>query len=1715
MSRPDLTRTSADIAIVGMACFFPKAPSLQAFWHNIVAGVDAIGEAPSTNLLHQVYDPDSTANDRVYSRMGGFLDHLPPFRPSEFGVMPRAIDGAEPEHFMALQVAYAAMVDAGFPTLPINREKTEVILGRGTYVNRGFMSAMQHSVVIDQTIALLRQLHPEYTDTDLALLKEKLKIQLPPFSPETAPGLCHNLVAGLIANRLDLHGRNLVMDAACASCLLALEIATDDLTLHKCDAAIVGGVQISTHAPIHMIFSHLGALSRQPHLKPFDQNADGTMLGEGIGMIVVKRLSDAIRDQHRIYAVIKGVGSSSDGRGSGLLAPRLDGEVLALRRAYDAAGIDPKTIELIEAHGTGIPLGDATEIKALRTVFGSRDEMSSRCAIGTVKSMIGHLIPAAGIAGIIKTALALHHKVLPPTLYCDTPNPDLHLEETPFYINTETRPWIHGHEGYPRRSGVNAFGFGGINSHVVLEEHHENNQIEQGLDSEWEAELFVFSGSTRDTLIRTIQNFSTWLDSPQALASSLADMSFTVNSKLEKDGPRLAMIVNNRSDLEKKLRHVLKILADPARKQIKDRSGLFFFEDQLAPNGKVAFLFPGEGSQYVNMLADLCRYFPEARSCFDLLDRAYAGLQNGLLPSSFIFPPPGEHHEAEKTIFTMAGAADAVSTANRALFRILTDLSIRPDAVVGHSTGELAALEAAGAVTLAGGEEDVLSYIRIGNSIIESLQAADDIPHGKLLAVGGINAEQVDKVIGDSHDFLCLAMANCPHQFVLCGTDETITKAETSLRRLGAICQVLPFQRAYHTKRFQAALQRLRRLYEAAPFQRPEIPLYSCLTADRYPDQPEEIRHLALEQWVKPVRFHQTINTMYADGVRIFLEIGPRANLTGFVNDILKDQPHCAVATNAHHRSGIKQLLHALGMAAAHGVPMELSKLYSHRQAIKIDFTLQTLPDTAPGGIVLNRDLPLLQLDGVDLSFLTKQTPMESTAVKDMPSPPQVSATHPTNPVMDQYFQTMERFLDIQRQTMEGFLGSSSGEHERVVKTPATPPVSSSVATRPADPTPTPTHQQNPPAAPSSPLPVAPSPTIKAKTLLLRLVSERTGYPEEMLALDQDLEAELGIDSIKRVEILGALGKELEGFDDNRSEQLNRLRTLGEIISFLEQPLQSEVNRHTLIDHVAKVVDKTEVELESVLDLDRDIFLQDHTLGGAVSRDDKSLHGLAVMPFTMSLELLAAAAAELFPGKNLSGFRSVKSLNWIIFKKRQLQITVLAQKTKESNQGLARLFIGPRHAGQAAMEGTVLFSDALSRGISEEDDQADPSWTADGIPDQLYPLALFHGLAFQNIGKVRRWGKGGAAATLTIQHHVPLFRDKSSDLLSSPLHLDAAGQVVGLWAAHFIPNQYVIFPVAAEEIDFYAAANSNDTTCLTKSATEGDAIRSDIILSDEDGSLKCRIKGLRHKRINMPEYLHHFRGSRDVMLSRPWPLPHNQPIDNSCLACSILSAGQLDFTGADGDVLREVIAHIILSRQERKLWYGLSYPETRRTEWLLARLACKEAIRRLLCQQGCKDVWPADIIIVADEKGQPQANGPWIEKLRWTPRISLSHSQGNVVALAARLSDSGGIGIDIEPFRVVDTEFTKIAFKPKEMTLLAGLPEEATEWRLRLWCSREAAIKALGGLTDQTLTITEINRQNGSVCALVSVNGSEQGRMLTITSFQQDGLICAVCIDSD
>ena len=459
-----------DVAIVGMACTYAGAPDAPTYWDNILARVDAVDEAPPG------WDPESDSpagpipEYPLYCRRGGFLGNLAKFNPLEFAVMPKTAAGGEPDQFHALRTAQEALRDAGYLDRPFDRSRAEVILGHGTFLNRGSVTALQHTQMLDQTLRILKEMHPEYTAGDLRDLREGVRAALPPFNIDTAPALVPNMVCGRLANRLDLMGPNYAIDAACASSLIAVEQAVRDLLIGKADLVLTGGIHCSTPSIIVLGFCMVGAISRRQEIRPFDRLADGTILGEGVGILVLKRLEDARRDGDRIYAVIKGVGTSSDGRAMGLLTPRLEGEELALRRAYANAGLDPSTISLVEAHGTGTPVGDATEIEALRRVFGPRRNGRPTCAIGSVKSMISHTMEAAGAAALIKTSLALHHKVLPPTLHCEEPTPELHLETTPLYVNTEARPWIHA-GGAPRRAGVSAFGFGGINAHVILEEY--------------------------------------------------------------------------------------------------------------------------------------------------------------------------------------------------------------------------------------------------------------------------------------------------------------------------------------------------------------------------------------------------------------------------------------------------------------------------------------------------------------------------------------------------------------------------------------------------------------------------------------------------------------------------------------------------------------------------------------------------------------------------------------------------------------------------------------------------------------------------------------------------------------------------------------------------------------------------------------------------------------------------------------------------------------------------------------------------------------------------------------------------------------------------------------------------------------------------------------------------------------------------------------------
>jgi polyketide-type polyunsaturated fatty acid synthase PfaA len=456
------------IAIVGMASLFPQAENLQEYWENILNEVDCIAEVPPSRWkTEDYYDPDPTAPDKTYSKRGGFLGDLD-FNPMEFGLPPNLLEVTDISQLLSLVVAKQVLEDAGYgESSNFNREQAGIILG----VTAGRQLATPLSTRLQYPIweRVLKQSGVPETQTQAII--EKIKLAYVEWNENAFPGLLGNIVAGRIANRLDLGGLNCTVDAACASSLAAFKMAISELTDYRANLMLTGGVDTDNSILTYLCFSKTPALSRTQKSRPFDAQSDGILLGEGIGMVALKRLEDAERDGDRIYAVIKGIGTSSDGRFKSIYAPRVEGQVKALERAYQDAGFEPASMGLIEAHGTGTVAGDLTEFEALKQFFGDRQSAQQSIALGSIKSQIGHTKAAAGAASVIKVALALHHKILPPTINIETPNPKLDLDQSPFYLNTKARPWIRSEEQGPRRAGVSSFGFGGTNFHVLLEEY--------------------------------------------------------------------------------------------------------------------------------------------------------------------------------------------------------------------------------------------------------------------------------------------------------------------------------------------------------------------------------------------------------------------------------------------------------------------------------------------------------------------------------------------------------------------------------------------------------------------------------------------------------------------------------------------------------------------------------------------------------------------------------------------------------------------------------------------------------------------------------------------------------------------------------------------------------------------------------------------------------------------------------------------------------------------------------------------------------------------------------------------------------------------------------------------------------------------------------------------------------------------------------------------
>ncbi len=1223
-----------------MGCLFPKSSGLKAYWRLLFNGEDAITDVPETHWSWKdFFDADPKKPDHVYCKRGGFVSPIS-FDPTEFGIPPSSLEATDTSQLLGLVVAKKAIEDAfNKKDDAFNRNRTSVILGvTGTQelvIPLGsrlghpiWRSALENSGI-----------DPHKTEEII----QKISDSYVSWQENSFPGLLGNVVAGRISNRLDLGGTNCVVDAACASSMSAIHLAVMELISGRSDTVITGGVDMLNDIFMHMCFSKTMVLSPTGDARPFSQDADGTVLGEGIGLFVLKRLEDAQKDGNRIYAVIKGVGSSSDGKSQSIYAPSARGQVKALKRAYDEAGIDPSTVELIEAHGTGTKVGDEVEFQALKGLFGQPDNNHRRCALGSVKSMIGHTKAAAGAAGLIKAALAVYHKVLPPTLKVHEPDPKLNIHKSPFYLNTQSRPWFSKKE-HPRRAGVSAFGFGGSNFHVVIEEYRKQKEK---ISWDGSKEIIAFSALNQHQLKQDVQRFKTFLDNAPSHEDISAKAAKTRNDFSVKDPYRFLLVLEPSNNVIGLLDRAVHSLGDNSSQEAWQLENMFYGGPE--PSGKMAFIFPGQGSQYINMGRNLVCFFPDAMNVIELANKTFES--TGCL-TDHIYPLSAQNekdrHLQEETLRKTDIAQPAIGAVSMAMLKILQHFGLQPDAVCGHSFGELSALCAAGWID----PESFLSLAITRGRLMAQAGDNNDQNNGVMLAVKA-PLDELEKLIKDTKTDVILANRNSPTQGVFSGSLDAITGAEEKCREKGFRTVRLPVSAAFHSPLVQHAQKPFSRALKNIDISPSDIPVFSNTTGKPYPFDPEKARQILGDHLLSPVDFVSEIKNLFNMGVRTFVEVGPKSVLTGLVKSILKDQNFQAVSLDGSlgKRSGITDLAKTLSFLASLGHAVDLSAWEPQDG----DTTKQRMRILLSGVNYRDRKAEIRgrrsEVGGQESAIENQKsedkrpvikteqnTPSEQPVIrpehrkirsKNIQNSPNVMKTkHPQNNIMldalqvlqeglksmqalqKQTAETHQKFLETQTQAtktlqhmmestqrlVEGSLGIHSDRiisHEQVerfeeelsstektltsfnqthndLQTPVEERMLQTHSDEGVKPDLTKAQSKEAAFKTPDPKPAAKDPTSpdedqkNIENHLLSTVSQLTGYPVEMLALDMDIEADLGIDSIKRVEILSALEEKMPDLPTVSPDVMGTLKTLGQIVCYLsDTPDDAAVSSET------------------------------------------------------------------------------------------------------------------------------------------------------------------------------------------------------------------------------------------------------------------------------------------------------------------------------------------------------------------------------------------------------------------------------------------------------------------------------------------------------------------------------------------------------------------------
>ncbi|MBI4862071.1 MAG: acyltransferase domain-containing protein [Candidatus Riflebacteria bacterium] len=1126
LHRATATPTTCDVAIVGIGLRLPGAQTSDGYWNNILQRRCSITEIPADRWDWRPYfDPDRHSRDRIYSRWGGWIEDVV-FDPLKFGIPPNRWDSINSAQLLSLEVARQALEDAGYEHRDFDRSRTSTIVAGGDI---GFLGGF---LVFRSFVPML-----------LGGSSDDLLDRLPSWTEDSFPGVLSSIVSGRLANRFDLGGSNFIVDSACASSFTAVDVACHELTSRRADTVLAGSVDVGQMPFDFTAFSRVQALSPTGRLRPFDQEADGIVISEGVAFMVLKRLADAERDGDRVYAVIRSIGTSSDGRSMGLTAPNSDGQRLAFERAYERAGIDPSTIGLYEAHGTGTPVGDRTELETVSVVL--RDACPESCALGSVKSLVGHTKRTAGFASLTKVALALYHQVQPPHLGVEKPLEPLRDARCPLYLLNDARPWLRETDG-PRRAGISAFGFGGTNAHLVVEEHAAAVPHEPGA-SQWPCEL-VFLGETGVlTLLEEVKELRAQI---QGRIFRLTDLACSLALRTEQKPPAgqcAALVVRDPEELRDGL-SCLQAHLEGGPEPLPDWI-LVARREGVRP-GRIAFLFPGQGALYTDPCREAMLYFSELRSSLEQADR-FLRPRYGLPLGRMAYPPaafsPEQERAARQRLLKTHVAQPVIGALSSGFASLARRLGLHPDCVGGHSYGEFSALAAAGVLST----DDFLTLSEARGRAMHEAGSRGDA--GTMAAISA-SRDQVETLLaslapaadGSGRPAVVVANCNAPSQTVISGSTESVQRCVDALRQAGLSAVSLPVSGAFHSPLMQAAQVPLAQVMRGLSLASPKLPVYSNLTGYPYPDDPAAILEHMQNHLLGSVEFVLQVRRMSADGVRTFIEMGPGSILTGLVGEILAGTDPLAVALDTRG-AGLRGLLLALGKLRCAGVPWQPAALFEKRPVRPLD--LRALP-TAPGipraawivnplhtrpaepsanpargtsaALSAPSTLPAVPAQPRPAVPATPQRP-EAPCQVSMPPPegppgplPEPPTPSPAGAVAldarvlaayQAYQETMRQFLRTQEQVMACFLNGTD-----------VPPPAARPEPGPASPAPEP--RQEPAAPPVPPVP-APAPAEPAGNggpldrqgvvrALVRIVAERTGYPADMLGLELDVEAQLG-----------------------------------------------------------------------------------------------------------------------------------------------------------------------------------------------------------------------------------------------------------------------------------------------------------------------------------------------------------------------------------------------------------------------------------------------------------------------------------------------------------------------------------------------------------------------------------------------------------------------------